>query len=374
MLGIHAVRRPVSRRSLFFAAALILCLVPNRSFAQSQDAAEAARQEKARKAVAEKKEAHVYTNEDLQRSPILTSDDHARVAARKQEQTVPQCVQHADAVAAATSHPSESLGEVARRYRREKAARAAERALNTPQGFPLPTELSQPALASPQPLRVQPLIRPAQPVRPSAPPIATARGRRDPFSHPAVLPAIPAPTIHPLSIAPAPPKPAIAAPHPVASIDPRPLPAPTPYAAMPKAQPRPNMTVAPAAGTTVQPGDSLWKLARQHLGKGSRWREWLVANPGLPSPHRIRTGTVLVIPRDSGPPSSPPAQAADRNNPSGKTISVQPGDSLWRIAQTQLGGGIAWSCLAQANAELRTPDRIFPGQSLLIPPDCHPAP
>lgn len=370
MLGICRTKRPFSRRSAFFVAAFALCLVPNRSSAQSQDVVEAARQEKARKAPAEKKKTHVYTNEDLHRSKILTEDDQDRVIARKKEQTPPSGSQPADALEAAAPRPPESLGEVARRYHVEKAAREAEQALKPRQHFPFPAELSQPALAAPRPPVVQPGPQPPQPLQPLTPATpAVARGRRDPFSHlplQPVPPVVPPPTIHGTVISPAPPKPELVSPHPAAAIVPHRLPPTAPMIVAPKAQPSANTLAPPAARVTVQTGDSLWKLARQHLGNGSRWREWLVANPGMHSPYRIRTGAVLLIPAHTGPPRSATAQEA--------RVSVQPGDSLWRIAKARFGSGIAWSCIAQANPELHAPDRISPGQRLLIPSSCCPTP
>src|SRR5262249_19458652 len=110
MLGNWQVWRPFSSRGFLFAAALVLSLVPLRASSQSQDVAEAASKEKTRKAADEQKANHVYTNEDLQRSQILTSDDHDRVIARKKEQPPPPASQPADAVDAAASHSSDSLG------------------------------------------------------------------------------------------------------------------------------------------------------------------------------------------------------------------------------------------------------------------------
>jgi LysM repeat protein len=46
---------------------------------------------------------------------------------------------------------------------------------------------------------------------------------------------------------------------------------------------------------TVQRGDSLWKLAQQHLGSGDKWRQFLSVN-NLPNPNRISPGQVLNIP------------------------------------------------------------------------------
>ena len=46
---------------------------------------------------------------------------------------------------------------------------------------------------------------------------------------------------------------------------------------------------------TVRSGDSLWKLARRHLGHGLRWRELLQANPWITDPHQLRIGSQIRI-------------------------------------------------------------------------------
>src|SRR3974377_2122086 len=80
-------------RNLWFAvASFSVCLLcPSRSSAQdqqdTQDVAAAARQEKARKS---KPQSHVYTNDDLQKSQILTESDRARVAVRNKSAPHPQ--------------------------------------------------------------------------------------------------------------------------------------------------------------------------------------------------------------------------------------------------------------------------------------------
>src|SRR5208337_3689104 len=78
----------------------------------AQDAAGAARQEKARKAAESKSSHHVYTEDDLKRAKILTPEDQAKVAARKNNPTEKKEEQ---AKGGGESAPGEeSLGEVAR--------------------------------------------------------------------------------------------------------------------------------------------------------------------------------------------------------------------------------------------------------------------
>ena len=46
---------------------------------------------------------------------------------------------------------------------------------------------------------------------------------------------------------------------------------------------------------TVRRGDSLWKLAREHLGRGMRWEALLRANPWIRDPDRLRIGAQIRV-------------------------------------------------------------------------------
>jgi nucleoid-associated protein YgaU len=133
----------------------------------------------------------------------------------------------------------------------------------------------------------------------------------------------------------------------------------------PPPAPRLEAPVAPAPSAklkviTVQPGDSLWKLAEQNLGHGLRWRDLLAANPGILDPNHIVAGAQLYLPA-----TVTPFGVATK-------FTVRPGDTLWTIAQAQFGRASAWSCIAQANPAIRDANRIYPGQSLTLPASCKP--
>lgn len=53
----------------------------------------------------------------------------------------------------------------------------------------------------------------------------------------------------------------------------------------------------------------------------------------------------------------------------GGTYTVQKGDSLSKIAKQELGDANAWKKIFEANSDvLEDPDKIFPGQTLKLPP------
>ena len=109
----------------------------------------------------------------------------------------------------------------------------------------------------------------------------------------------------------------------------------------------------------VERGDTLWKIAEQHLGDGKAWPKIAEANPELKDPNRIQAGQTLRLPGTAaGIPSSE------------NLVRVQAGDSLWKPAASQIGTGHAWSCLAAANPQIENVNRIYPGQLLVIPANC----
>ena len=106
----------------------------------------------------------------------------------------------------------------------------------------------------------------------------------------------------------------------------------------------------------VQSGDSLWKIAQQYLGQGSRYVEVMQLN-GLTS-DRIYPGMELKIP-GTEENMRPEPEITYRE------YTVKQGDSLWKIARAYLGSGTRYSEIVELNG-LKS-EIIHPGQTLKLP-------
>ncbi|MBB3084703.1 LysM peptidoglycan-binding domain-containing protein [Geodermatophilus sabuli] len=174
----------------------------------------------------------------------------------------------------------------------------------------------------------------------------------------------------PLLVAPALAGPPVVAEQPAEEAPRAPAPAPETQRAAPAA-------AGPAY--TVQPRDTLGRIAARYLGDWARFEEILDLNRGRPQPDGgaltdpglVRAGWVLVLPPDATLPA--PEPAADE-------VVVQPGDTLVDIAEQH--GLDSWQPIFDLNARepvpgggrFTDPDLIRPGQVLDLPPTDPPAP
>ncbi len=128
---------------------------------------------------------------------------------------------------------------------------------------------------------------------------------------------------------------------------------------------------------TVQRHDTLWALADRHLGDGARYTEILELNRGRPQPDGRRLenpswlypGWVLRLPAD--------ARITRTGQASGEpeVVVVEQGDTLWEIAEDELGDGTRYPEIFRENVgepqpdgqRLTDPDVILVGWELDIP-------
>ncbi|UFN45205.1 LysM peptidoglycan-binding domain-containing protein [Nocardioides okcheonensis] len=126
---------------------------------------------------------------------------------------------------------------------------------------------------------------------------------------------------------------------------------------------------AQAFDHTVKPGESLWSIAAQHLGEGSRFTEVVELNRDIigDKPGFLRPGWVLSIPITS--PTDAAAVSGVRHH------VVRPGDTLTAIAADLLGDPSRYLEIFNASTgtiqhdgtRLTDPDLIRPGWRLTIP-------
>lgn len=138
---------------------------------------------------------------------------------------------------------------------------------------------------------------------------------------------------------------------------------------------------------TVQHRDSLRQLAERYLGDPNRWTEVYVLNEGraqviggsLADPARLQPGWELIMPADAHIPASIESkddptpvindqadlQATESDN---TKITVQSGDSLWKLAAHHLDDPEKWVDIYRANQEtIQDPNVIVPGWELELP-------
>jgi nucleoid-associated protein YgaU len=378
-----------------------------------QSVAEAARQERARKQEKQKTAKHVYTEEDLKHPNILTPEDRAQIEAKRNECAQknncspaqnPPATLNANSPAPGTSvGPETSLGEVARQLRKEKELQALKPKQTEP--FHLPTDA--PAFASPILPWLLPIQPPAQPARPkiSSPELSSPRipsrkifsakppaniFRRDPFSGMPAPPELRRPEVA------------------------------RPEVARPKlngdVHPKLRANVSPKVGDSLNlktSGDVRAKVGNdllpvvpptrlrpdfsQVVRPTIRTRRLIVpAQPKISS--RLATPKIFVEPIEplapvvpaqpvvSAAPLQPLASAAKPVQPSASafrlaspaatpaqpvgtqhTVSVRRGDSLWKLAQENLGHSSRWPELVAANPGIVNPNQIRAGAQLVLP-------
>ena len=116
------------------------------------------------------------------------------------------------------------------------------------------------------------------------------------------------------------------------------------------AESAPAPTGVPAAPATaiidytVKRGDSLWRIAERMLGEGGRYTEIVELNREVlhGRPDFIVAGTVLKVPQE--------ADSSSTDHPV-EEYEVQPGDTLSKIAEAQLGDPLRYPDLFEASRD-----------------------
>jgi nucleoid-associated protein YgaU len=273
-----------------------------------QDLGALAREEQARKQAQPSHQVHVYTNDDLVRPQILTPNDDVELrSARKSWR--PTIVDVPPELATEPNPPEVPLGDLARQNREQKEARRQQSRIEMQSVGSIHVytneDMARPQILTPEDRAVFEAAQTSQPPaterRPqeilsrelnlsSAPlgDIARLYRRQNPvpeiqqprvFHLPLGTPSLASTTILKSPIRPPPRTRHV--PHPIRLRNENQRPA------------TPEDTVSRLI--TVRPGDSLWRLARQYLGKGSRWRALMKASPWIRDPNLLKIGTQIRV-------------------------------------------------------------------------------
>lgn len=90
---------------------------------------------------------------------------------------------------------------------------------------------------------------------------------------------------------------------------------------------------------------------------------------GMPNVSRVVNEINVSAPGPAETEAPAPAEATSGDeSEGGRTYTVKPGDTLWKISQEMYGSGSKYMKIFEANTPmLENPDKIFPGQELKIP-------
>lgn len=360
------------------------------SFAQSLG--EVARQERERRKNQTRRATHVYTDDDLKKPQILNEQDRARALAARKDAPVPaeQATEVPAPASLATMPPPATAANPAAMAARKDAPALAEQASGvtapaSPAAIPAPAPASPvtippPATAASPAAMISPVALAAK-----TPPEDAAHYRlRKQLGEETAISHVQRPTLLPPSASRQESLPSVSERKQDDSrvaVDVRikrgdsrskrlgeqtainrvrrPTllpPSAKRQESLPSTSERKQGDSPVAVTVRVEPGDSLWKLTKRHLGSGARWRELAALNPRISNPDYIRAGDWIRLP--SG------------DSRIAKQFLVRAGDTLWSVARMEFGNSRAVPCIARANPQLRNADLIYPGQTLVVPLAC----
>lgn len=124
-----------------------------------------------------------------------------------------------------------------------------------------------------------------------------------------------------------------------------------------------NTVVVISTAYTVQPGDTLWKIAQKVYGNGALWNKIYADNKAtIKDPNKIYVGQVIMI-----YPIVGDGTVITSGNSTGNYV-VQSGDTLWKIAKKKYGKSSKWRKIYEANkSTMSDPNKLRVGQVIVLP-------
>lgn len=373
-------RQRLHAGAILLAACAIAAGVPM----WAQDVAKVARQAQARKHQQTKHKKHVYTEEDLKRARILTREDQELLAAKKRDAILPGAEVATTLDAQTLEHLP--LGDVARMYRAMKELNHSQTGELAEYDLPVTDAVlayAKPEFVASRPNAIEPTTHnaPAEPLFPN-PDLNALR-----LNTLLVVPTriVPAPTpnrttaAHAVSISrtiAAKTMFAVSKPNMPESVA-HEIPV-APVFASPEVVSLPELEfVAPSTQSTLTaPAISNASAPRSIIVKYGD-SLWKLAQINLGDGHRWHELAAInpaIVNPEHILPGTPIKIAATApvapTAPNDSNVTVRRGDSLWKIAQKKLGFGGFWGCIAKANPVIQDANLIYTGQILAVPEAC----
>lgn len=126
----------------------------------------------------------------------------------------------------------------------------------------------------------------------------------------------------------------------------------------------------PATGSTytIQLGDTLIDIAREHYGADRYWTAIQAANPEV-DPQSLQPGQVIVLPPKEQVVAGEVKRVKEKQDADRATYVVAEGDTLIAIARNVLKDESRYLEIFELNRDkLESPDELIPGTELRLPP------
>jgi nucleoid-associated protein YgaU len=366
--------------AILFAACAMAAGVP----IWAQDVAEVARQAQVRKHQQTKHKKHVYTEEDLKRARILTREDQELLAAKRRDAVIPGAEATSTLDAQALEHLP--LGDVARMYRAMKELNHLQTGELAEYHLPVANAVlasDKTEFGVPRPHVVDPMPHntPSAPVFPNTD--LTVQRLHTLVVLPTPIVPAPAPNRAPTAKA-------FSASRTIAAKTTFAVSKPNTFIPTTHEAPIAPVFANPEAVSLLLPGfvapTTQPTLVAPAVSNASAPRSiivkygdslWKLAQINLGDGHRwhelaaINPGIVNPQHIVPGTPINVAASApVAPTTPSDSNMTVHKGDSLWKIAQKKLGFGGFWGCIAKANPAIQNANLIYTGQVLAVPQTC----
>jgi len=115
----------------------------------------------------------------------------------------------------------------------------------------------------------------------------------------------------------------------------------------------------------IKAGDTLWSIAEQIYGDGSKCKEIEQCNDNIDA-NNLQIGQTINLPSSSNTSNAKPNSSASSNIKNEGQYTIKKGDTLWLIAEHIYGDGSKFKDIQQCNDNI-DPNNLQIGQTIYLP-------